>query len=576
MSLSRAAIRKRSKSTTTAMQSPDWLNLAVQADQLLIQGRPDEASEFARRSLAINPGAAVAHTVLGMIAWQRGEPNDGIDHLRRALAVRPDLAAAHNGLGLCLTQLGRHDEALQEYDRALVLKPDHPHARFNRAMQLLRRGRYEDGWVEYEWRWASGQLTWPEIPRPKWDGTPLAGRSLLVHTEQGVGDVLMFLRFLPRIKQAASDRLVFACQKALHPLLRTLPWVDDWFPIDQPAAINFDTYTPMLSLPALLRVREADIAHPVPYVAPDPALVEKWRPRVAALPGFKVGICWQGSPTFKGDRLRSIPLAEFAPLARVPGVTLVSLQKGCGEEQVAANRETVPVIVFEDLDSSASFVDTAAVMQHLDLVITSDTAIAHLGGALGLPVWLALGLDCDWRWGDGRNESPWYPTMRLFRQTRFRDWIAVFEQMAAALRDREHSDSLRPRPRPTTLCQTPVSAGELIDKITILEIKTARISDASKGANISREFELLQAERVRSLRPTPELTTLTAALKVVNERLWVVEDDIRRCESTGDFGERFVVLARSVYKLNDERAALKRQINDLVGSALVEEKSYAG
>jgi hypothetical protein len=557
------------------MQQPDWLNLAVQADQLLARGRLEEAADYAHRSLAINPDAAVAHTVLGMIAWQRGEPNDGIDHLRRALAVRPDLPAAHNGFGLCLTQLGRHDEALREYEVALVLKPDHPHARFNRAMQLLRRGRYEVGWVEYEWRWASGQLTWPEIPRPKWDGAPLAGRSLLVHTEQGVGDVLMFLRFLPRVKQADGDRIVFACQKALHPLLRNLPRVDDWFPIDQPAAINFDVYTPMLSLPALLRVGVADIAHPVPYLTPEPVLVEKWRPLVAALPGLKIGICWQGSPTFKGDRLRSVPLAEFAPLARLPGVTLVSLQKGAGEDQLAEHREAVPVKVFDDLDAAAPFVDTAAIMQHLDLVITSDTAIAHLAGALGRPVWVALGLDCDWRWGDNRADSPWYPTMRLFRQARFREWADVFEQMATALRDRVHAVPSTRQATPVE-CRSPVSAGELIDKISILEIKSERMTDETKRANVIRELDLLQAERERSLAASPELTTLTAALKSVNERLWKTEDDIRRCEAAGDFGERFVELARSVYKSNDERAAVKRQINDLVRSDLVEEKSYAG
>ena len=572
------------------MQTPDWLNLAVQADQLLTQGRLDEAAAQARRSLEINPDGAVAQTVFGMVHWQRGEPHEGIEHLRRALAIRPDLAPAHNGLGLCLSQLGDHDAALREYETALILKPDYAHARFNRAMQLLRRGRYDVGWVEYEWRWASGQLTWPEIPRPKWDGAPLNGRSLLVHTEQGIGDVLMFLRFLPRIKRRPGDRLVFACQKALHSLLTNLPFVDDWFPIDQPAAINFEVYTPMLSLPGLLGVGERDIDHPVPYLTPDPALAEKWRPRVAALPGTKVGICWQGSPTFTGDQLRSIPLAEFAPLATVPGVTLVSLQKGAGEEQIAANRDAVPATVFDDLDAAAPFVDTAAVIQHLDLVITSDTAIAHLAGALGRPVWLALPLDCDWRWGNGRADSPWYPTMRLFRQTRFREWEGVFEEMAKAFsrvgrapQGRRSTDSKGGDPRSPAAASTrptgptcPVSAGELIDKITILEIKRERITDEAKRGNVGRELDLLVAERRRSLPSSPELDALTAELKTVNERLWDIEDDIRRCEAAAEFGDRFVELARSVYKSNDERSALKRRINDLLGSAIVEEKSYGG
>ncbi|HEY1379498.1 MAG TPA: DUF6165 family protein [Gemmataceae bacterium] len=555
---------------------PDWLSLALQADQLYSQDRLDEAAAQARLALQLNPDTAIAHQVLGLLAWRAGRPREGIDRLRRALALRPDLPSAHNGLGLCHAQLGDHDSALRHYELALLLQVDHPHARFNRAMQLLRRGQYRDGWVEYEWRWRSGQLTWPEIPRPRWGGGPLDGRAVLIHTEQGVGDVLMFMRFLPRIKRDLGGRLVFACQKALQPLLRNLPWVDHWFPIDEPAAINFDVYLPLLSLPGVLGVTEQDVPHPVPYVTPDPALVERWRPRVAALPGYKVGICWQGSPTFKGDQYRSIPLAHYAPLAQVPGVTLVSLQKGAGVEQIEPNKSTVPLTVFADLDAVAPFVDTAAVMQHLDLIITSDTAIAHLAGGLGRPTWVAVGTDCDWRWGIGRPDSPWYPTMRLFRQKSFGDWPGVFADMAAALARAAAGGEVGPvaAPRSRPAAQVPVSAGELIDKITILEIKLERIADEAKLVNVRTELEALRAARA-AVPASDELADLTAALKAVNEKLWDIEDAIRKCESAGDFGNRFVMLARSVYKNNDERAALKRRVNDLLGSPLVEEKSYA-
>ncbi len=564
------------------MQPPDWLSLALQADQLLTQYRLDEAAAQARLSLQLNPDCAVAHHVLGMVHWRRGQPKEGMDRLRRAVAIRPDLAAAHNGLGLCLAQVGDHDSALREYELAVILKPDYAHARFNRAMQLLRRGRYEDGWVEYEWRWASGQLTWPEIPRPKWDGSPLNGRALLVHTEQGIGDVLMFLRFLPRIKREPGDRLVFACQKALQPLLRNIPWVDSWFPIDEPGEINFDVYIPMLSLPAVLNVGATDIPHPVPYVSPDPKLVEQWRARVAALPGLKVGVGWQGSPTFKGDQFRSIALRHFAPLAQIAGITLVSLQKAAGLDQIAANRDAVPVTVFDDLDATAPFVDTAAIMQHMDLVITSDTAVAHLAGILGRPVWVALGMDCDWRWGLNRADSPWYPTMRLFRQKTFHDWPGVFAEMAAALRGAEprslttHHSPLTTHHSPRATIRCPVSAGELIDKVTILEIKQERIGDALKQANVRRELDGLRVAWRESLPSSSELTALAAELKAVNQLLWEIEDEVRECEAAGDFSDHFIGLARSVYKENDRRAALKRQINDLLGSEIVEEKSYAG
>jgi hypothetical protein len=241
------------------------------------------------------------------------------------------------------------------------------------------------------------------------------------------------VRLLPALKRQAA-RVVFACQKALHTLLRPLACVDEWFPIDEPGKISFQTYSSLLSLPFLLSVEEATIPREVPYVAADPQRVEHWRPRMAALPGFKVGVCWQGSPTFQGDSLRSIPLAQFAPLAEVPGVTLVSLQKGPGVEQIGPNREKVPLVVFDDLDRDAALVDTAAIVQHLDLVVSSDTSIPHLLGALGRPVWVMLQMGCDWRFGIGRADCPWYPTMRLFRQKSLGDWAGVFAEVAAALR----------------------------------------------------------------------------------------------------------------------------------------------
>jgi hypothetical protein len=314
----------------------------------------------------------------------------------------------------------------------------------------------------------------------------------------------------------------------------------------------------------VLNVSAADIPHPVPYVSPDPALIESWRPRLAALPGLKIGIAWQ----------------DFAPLARASGVTLVSLQKAAGLDQITANRDAVPLTVFPDLDTTAPFVDTAAVMQHLDLIITSDTAIAHLAGALGRPVWVALGMDCDWRWGIGRTDSPWYPTMRLFRQKTNGDWPGVFAEMADSVVRRLGSEMVQGQDHLTTqlpnhlIC--PVSAGELIDKFTILEIKLERIVDAAKRANVDRELELLRTVRATSIASSPALRTLENDLKAVNERLWDIENRVRMLETAGDFGDRFIALARSVYKANDDRASLKRQINDLLGSAIVEEKSYAG
>jgi len=252
-------------------------------------------------------------------------------------------------------------------------------------------------------------------------------------------------------------------------------------------------------------------------------------------------------------------------------VTLVSLQKGPGTEQL---RDVADRIAVTDLGSrldeaAGPFMDTAAVMRNLDLVITTDTAAAHLAGALGVPVWVALPFAPDWRWLADRADSPWYPTMRLFRQERPGDWQGVFARLAEALRERV---AQAPRAQPVTV---EIAPGELIDKITILEIKSARLAEADKLANVRRELAALVAVRERAVPPSDELARLTAELKAANEALWDIEDEIRRCEGGQDFGPRFIELARSVYRTNDRRAGLKRRINQLLGARFLEEKSYA-
>jgi hypothetical protein len=300
-------------------------------------------------------------------------------------------------------------------------------------------------------------------------------------------------------------------------------------------------------------------------------LVERWRKCLSGYRGFKIGIAWQGNPNYGGDRHRSLPLRHFAPIARCDGVQLFGLQKGAGTEQLAeAGSQFFVVDLGRQIDeANGAFMDTAAVMKNLDLIITSDTAVPHLAGALGVPVWLALAVTSDWRWLLNRTDSPWYPTMRLFRQRELGNWQDVFDRMAQEL-----NQMLQPTTSSASL-SVEIAPGELIDKITILQIKSERISEESKLRNICTELEALLRVRDQYLTPSPTLSQLTADLKAVNEALWRIEDDIRLCERNGDFGAGFVELARSVYHQNDRRAVLKRQINDLLGSRLIEEKSYA-
>jgi hypothetical protein len=541
---------------------PDWLQTVRQAEQLFDQNKFAEAIELAQRALLGNPQSEQAYQVLGMAAFRQGRLLDAIPHLVRATTLRPDLIPSQNGLGQCYFQFGELDRALYYFDKTLLLDPAHSFAHLNRALVWLKQGRWHDGWVEYEWRWLTGLIPRPQIPRPRWDGSPLAGRAILVHSEQGMGDVFQFLRFIPVLKQQGG-RVVLLCQKALLPLLRSLPYVDDWFPVDEPGQINFDIYCPLLSLPGLLDVNEATIPRNVPYLFLDPRRVERWREPVRSLPGFKVGICWQGSPTFQGDLFRSIPLHQFAPLSRIPGVTLVSLQKGPGVEQIAQCREQVRLHVFDNLDTEGAFLDTSAIIQHLDLVLSADSAITHLTGAMGRPAWVLLGGGCDWRWLEERSDSPWYPTVRVVRQKSFNDWPGLFKEVAAMIQ----AEMAGIAQRPGLVVQVSLSAGELLDKIAALEAQRGRTQDAGELARLRHELASLQAIRAESVPDSPALAELTTSLRHVHEEIGPLEEALRQGEREGAAGERLVEQARSLARHNERRAALLRQINELFAPA---------
>jgi hypothetical protein len=481
------------------------------------------------------------------------------------LRLRPDYAEACGNLATALLVQGKPDEAVAVHETILERNPGSAGAHLWRALARLLMGDWEQGWRDYEWRWGCEEFGGLPYQQPLWDGGPLAGRTILLHAEQGLGDTLLFVRYAKLVKQRGG-KVVLACPKALLRLLADCPGVDQL--VGQGAPLPpFDCHAPLLSLPGLFRTTPANVPADVPYLFASPSLVEHWRHELAAHSGFKIGIAWQGNPLFKGDRLRSFPLAHFEPLARIPGAKLFSLQKGLGSEQMQQVGFPVVDLASRLDEASGPFLDTAAVMKNLDLVIAADTSIAHLAGALGAPVWLPLPFAPHWVWMLHREDSPWYPTMRLFRQRHWGDWPDAFERMAGELRRRVAA-------RPVGPILVEIAPGELLDKITILQIKSERISDTDKLRNVRRELAVLEAARQRATAASAELEQLTGELKAVNELLWQVEDDIRLCEHEQDFGPRFVELARSVYRHNDRRAALKRRINELLGSSLKEEKDY--
>jgi tetratricopeptide (TPR) repeat protein len=529
------------------------------------QGELDEAVACYRQALRLKPDLAEAHNILGSALRDRGELDEAVACCRQALRLKPDYADAHNILGNALHNQGKLDEAMACFHQALHLKPDLAEAHLNRALTWLRRGDFEEGWPEYEWRWKCKGLSPPPFRQALWDGTPLDGRSILLHAEQGLGDVLQFIRYAPLVQQRGG-RVIVACPRPLIRLLASCPGIDELVARDA-ALPAFEVYAPLMSLPRIFGTTLASIPAEVPYLRADEALVEDWHRELGPIRSFKIGIAWQGSLKYRGDRHRSFRLTQFAPLSRLSGVRLFSLQKGPGMEQL---REVTNGFDVTDLGSRLDdFVDTAAVMKNLDLVISADSAPAHLAGALGVPIWVALPFASDWRWLLEREDSPWYPTMRLFRQSRWRDWDGVFDRIAGALEAR-----LRTAARAKSIA-IEVAPGELLDKITILEIKSERLTDSAKLGHVRVELSTLMEARDRALGELEGLSELTVELKAVNEALWEIEDGLRACERGGDFGPRFIELARSAYHTNDWRAALKRRINERLGSESIEEKAYA-
>jgi tetratricopeptide (TPR) repeat protein len=401
------------------------LGLAHLRDQ-----RPEESVACFREAIALMPDFADAHANLGQALVQLGSLAEGLGSMRRALEIQPANADNHCNLGYALSLCARFDEALARFDSALAIKPDHADAHFERALVWLAQGDWERGLADYEWRLRTGRFEEPKSRLPLWDGSDLAGRTILVTCEQGHGDTLQFVRYLPLVQKRGA-KVALAGAGGLAPLLSRSAGIDR-MPADDAGC---EVRVSLLSLPWRLGTTPASVPANIPYLFADPGLVEKWRAELPPGPRLKVGLVWQGNPSHRRDRLRSIPLCAFAPLAGLTGVQLFSLQKGHGIEQLPEWADRLGII---DLGSrlterAGAFTDTAAVVKNVDLLICADTAIVHLAGGLGVPVFLALNRVPDWRWLLDRDDTPWYPTVRLFRQGAEADWEAVLTRIRDAV-----------------------------------------------------------------------------------------------------------------------------------------------
>ncbi len=400
------------------------------------QGRSEDAVKCFSRVLELKPSQFRARNNLGVAFVELGRFDEAEALYAEVVASHPTFAETYNNLGVLNYKKGRLEAAIENYDRALTINPDYAEAHTNRGIALLTLEKFAEGWKGYEWRWKSKYSAPYPYPQPLWDGSKLAGRTILLHAEQGFGDTLQFIRFAPLVK-AFGGTVIVSVPAPLLPVLKSVSGID--LLVSEGSTLPpIDVQAPLLSLPGIMGTTAETIPVNVPYLKAAPPIIDQWQVKLKPLLGMRIGINWQGRPrssSYRGDMQRAIPLKAFEPLARVKGVTLVSLQKGAGTEQIAQLTGLFPIHeLASDFDSvSGAFMDTAGVMENLDLVITSDTAIAHLAGGLGVPVWVALPSSPDWRWRLAGTRSRWYPSLKIFRQTAWGDWDSVFSTMADEL-----------------------------------------------------------------------------------------------------------------------------------------------
>ena len=500
-----------------------------------------------------------------------------------------------------LFALAEHEIIHNRLTEALLLlrfirsiDPDHTDAAARTALVLFRREQWNDAWDAFDIRFKlmpsqpTVTVSRPDgskVEVPRWRGGE-APKKLLVMDEQGLGDTINFCRFLKPLVDRGVD-VTFVTHKILFDLLRTMDLPITLKPSNEPGSVEgVGGWAPLLHLPRSLAIDPARYSESVPYIKADPVRVEAWRKKLPER-SFKIGIAWAGNPDSPAEKGRSIPLEFFAPLADIPDVSLVVLQKGKGLDELStvSFRDRLIQLGEEFDEGGQAFLDSAAVMISLDLIVTVDTSIAHVAGALGRPLHILLRKEPDWRWLAREHDTVWYPSATLFRQDTAGDWTKPIERVRQAIMDRINPKlvELKPAIEPTGIQDidkskplVPVSVGELADRRGILDLKSERASARSVREEAKRQRSALDPAWQKIIDDNDAVIGLDQELRAINAELWDVEDKLRLAESKQSFDDEFVTLARSVYRLNDRRSEIKRRIDRLAGSSFTEIKSYAG
>ena len=542
--------------------------------------RVNEAEQQYLKALQINKDFVPAWCNLSQLKIDQGDYFHAKKAASNAVSKDPSNSSALNKLAAALRGLGELHEAEKVLRRALRIDPYDQTARINIAHILLLLGKIEEGFAFNENRPRSlddlqQQITSIDIT-PRWHGENLNGKHILILPEQGIGDQIQFVRYVTSLEELGAEKVTMLCGRAFFPIAKTLRssiFNPIQFTVDLP---KFDFWCELMSLPFVLRTNSDTIPNKVPYIYSNEALKKSLKEQLEKIQGIKIGICWKGASGYKYDAERSIDLSHFSRLDKVFGLTFFCLQEN-GREQFLREFPSKAFDLGHEIDSHVqAFEESMALIESLDLVITCDTSIGHLAGALGKTTWLLLPFISDWRWGLSGDSSTWYPKTKMFRQNCDRNWDSVFEAVATELEKLVRvKQEDNPWKSDSNFLLVPTSYGEYLDKISILEIKLAKIQDQEKLRNIQRELNHLNEILPEKIQSDALIQELRTQLSEVNKLIWNVEDSIRECEKHQKFGQDFISLARAVYTQNDQRAKIKAKINLLTGSTLKEEKSYS-
>jgi tetratricopeptide (TPR) repeat protein len=422
--------------------------LAPLADMLRDQNKFKDAVELYKKAIELRPRDIQIMLDLANTLNTDNQTEEALEWYFKLLELIPDNPAILYNIAYTLKKLNRLEDAIPYYNRTLEINPNHSEAHFSYGLALLLTGNchpdnWKKGWEEYEWRWKRGsdKQKLRQYAQPVWDGSDLHGKTLFIWAEQGLGDTFEFVRYAKVAKDMGAAKVIVAVQRPLLDIIGLCPYIDQviWTQ-DQPP--YFDFHAPMLSMPFYTQTRLNNAPAEIPYLYADPQLVAEWEEILKSDTNFRIGICWQGNPNYSTQFLRmavaakSMSITKFLPIMELPGVTVYSLQKMTGTDQLADLPEDAPLIVFgDDFDQSKGrFMDTAAVMKNLDLVITIDTSICHIAAGLGVPTWNLLPNPPDWRWMLNCDNTPWFGNMRLFRQPTPGDWDSVMQRVVKELK----------------------------------------------------------------------------------------------------------------------------------------------